>query len=272
MMRALAELLRVAVESRLIVGAAAAALTVATSRILGVPVSGALLATVMAATIVIYGLDRVLDRRSEPGPLPRTTVASTAGATVALFALLTALRSETVLAIAVGLPACILYAVPLGRGGDRSERRRPKDHPLGKALYVATAVTGATVLLPLLESGRPPSPVALTTAIAWVFTVLLANAVACDLRDEEPDRRAGLETIATRTGTERTRAQLVIALLLLGSTSAAAVIGAWIPPVCLAVIALALVAVARLRAHHPRWVWGLCLDGAFLPLLLLGWS
>ena len=258
-------LLTLSVESRLIVGAAAAGLVVAVSRVLGVPVSAPLTLAVMAATTLIYILDRGIDRRSTPGPLPRGILLVGVAAGGSLLGVLPLLAGETRLAILLGLPLCLLYAVPLPISRPWS---RPKDHPVGKALMVATLVTGATVLLPLLEAGSPVPLPSIIAALSWVFPILLVNAVACDLRDVEADRRIGQRTIATELGGPTTRALLALAAVALGAASLLGALLGLLPRGCLVAALLLTGAIVGLGPERPRWAWGLCLDGALLPLLL----
>lgn len=252
---------------RLLVGAAAAAVAAIAGRVLGVDPSGALLLAVAASTVVIYDLDRILDRRSDGPHVPGAVRGTLAAALALLPVALAALPARCVFALLVGLPLCALYAIPLRALGGR----RPKDRPVGKALFVAAAVTTATVALPLLEAGHVPSPRRLALAAGWVFAAILGNAIACDLRDRSRDAAAGLRTIPVLGGAERTRRGLQAAHAVGGAVTAVLAALGWVPVAT--VIPFAGATLVLSRSDAPRLAaWGL--DGAFVVAgvwMLGGW-
>ena len=260
-------LLRDLADGRWVVGAAAASIVVWNCALRELPVSLPLVVAVFAATVVIYGLDAWLDRRS--APLPPAIGLSLPLALLLLVATLPFLRGMTCLALAIGLPICALYAIPLpGLRG-----RRPKDHPVGKVFSVAASVAVATTLLPAVESRTMPGALEFI-AIALGTGVLIAwNTLACDLRDLPRDRRAELRTLATSLGDDRLRALLsafavvgIGALMISAFRSHTPIAG----PLLFATVPLAVGLVA-LRAFRPTtapWVWTWSLDGSFLILLL----
>ncbi len=257
-------------EGRLIVGAAAAAITVVTAHALGTTAAPQLLWTVFASTVLIYDLDRICDRRGEAVGVPRTVWSTLILAGITLLVSLPQLRSETVLAVLSGLPLCALYAIPI----PRLRGARPKDHPVGKVLFVAVAVTIATVFLPLLEGFGAGDLLNLPAgrfllAGGWVFLAILGNAIACDLRDLPHDLPSGLRTLPAILGSTGTRSLLITANVIFLVACACAIAFGELPIETILPFAMALIALRFLRNHHPRWCWSLALDGAFLSMLLV---
>jgi len=258
-------LVRALVEGRLVVGAAAAAIGAATASILGISMSPALGVVLFAATVLIYDLDEILDRRGGPRRVPRVVLGTALGAGGLLAMALPYLQTETILLVAAGMPACVLYAVPLPLLGGA----RIKDHPVGKAAYVAAAVTSATVVLPCLEAGVFPGAVRLGAAATWAFVAILGNAVACDLRDRERDLRSGRRSLAIVWGADATSRGLGTASLVALGIGVVAMARGLVPAGVLLPLAATPLVLRGLGGGAPAWAWGLALDGVFLPLFLL---
>ena len=260
-------LLRELADGRWVVGGAAAAIVVWSSSVRDLPSSLPLILAVGAATLIIYGVDAWLDRRS--APLPSAVRRSFPLALIVLVAALRFLRPETVLTLLGGLTLCALYAVPLpGLRG-----RRPKDHPAGKVLSVAASVAIATTLLPAVESKRPPGLVELFGLIVLTGGLIAWNTLACDLRDSIRDRQAGLRTAATSWGSPRLRRALQVAAV--GGITTIVIAASALPTSALtgAVLCAAipliggLAAVQLLRPETSSWIWTWTLDGSFWVLL-----
>lgn len=112
------------------------------------------------------------------------------------------------------VPAVAAAGVLIYAGRPRGGRPRPKDIVLVKNLYVAVGITGFAVMV-ALAAVRPGAGLAAMRHIAAahagplllasVFLVarVLADAVLCDLDDEEADRRFGTETLPIHLGRKR---------------------------------------------------------------------
>lgn len=265
MMRTLRSAASALVEGRIIVGGAAAAIASVTSSVLGVPLSLPLGVALFAATVLIYNLDELCDRRGGTPHGRRVARAMAPAACLILAAALPSLRTATALVLALGLPACALYALPLGFLGGA----RLKDHAVGKVGYVAAAVTTATVLLPCVEAGVTPTGPHAAIAAVWVFSTMLGNALACDLRDRERDALHGPRTLAVVLGGAPTYRLLVRGHLWALPVALGAVCLGLAPIATVVPIAIMPLALRLLQSSAPPWAWGLLLDGAFLPMALL---
>ena len=264
------------IEGRIVVGLAAAAITLWTATILGCPAELPLLATVCAATIIIYDLDRWIDRRGSAGAVPFSVAATFVLAVLLLAVTVPLLERVTNLALLFGLPLCALYCVPAPRWFPLRSiaGQRPKDHPIGKALFVASAVTTATVLLPLFEANVLAPHLRLETGrlflvAGWVFIAILSNALACDLRDHPTDLAARLRTVPTVLGAGRTRSILLATnVTIFVATLVMVSLGA-LPAATLLPLAIASIGLLLLSERNSTRVWTFTLDGAFLPLLFV---
>ena len=258
-------ILRSITERRIVVGLAAVTLGAVSSKWLALPISIPLLTTIFAATVLIYELDNCLDRRSSTNSSWVILLATT-GTTATLFLWqMSYLRIETQWIVMIGLVLSVSYAVPISRLGGL----RLKDHPVAKSVYVASGVSIAVLTLPCIEAGLAPSATAAFTALIWCFLVILGNSIACDLRDLQSDQLAGLKTIAVSLGDQLTRKYLRNSYLIACFTFATLIYFDFLPEAAMIPLLLTLGSLCVLRSDHPRWVWGLCLDGAFLPMIWL---
>jgi len=259
------QIMRCITERRIVVGLAAATVGAATAKWLALPISVPLLSTVFTATVLIYELDSCLDRRSNANTTWTILIATTGITATLLVWQLSFLRVETQWMILIGLLLSVSYAVPVSWLGGK----RLKDHPVAKSVYVASGVSIAVLTLPCLEAGLAPSATAIVAAATWCFLVILGNSIACDLRDLQIDRVSGLKTIAVSLGDRLTRECLRKGYLLACFAGATLVYFKLLPGAALIPLSLTLGALYVLRRDHPRWVWGFCLDGAFLPMIWL---
>ncbi len=112
------------------------------------------------------------------------------------------------------LPALAAAGVLVYAGRPRGRHPRPKDIVLLKNGYVALGITGFAALV-ALAAVRPGANMAQLQAIAaahaWPLLIasihlavrVLADAVLCDLDDEEADRRFGTATLPIHMGRQR---------------------------------------------------------------------
>ncbi|MGE3108949.1 MAG: hypothetical protein AB7N65_03175 [Vicinamibacterales bacterium] len=146
----------------------------------------------------------------------------------------------------------------------RTGRPRPKDIVLLKNVYVAAGITGFAAVVAIAAAHREASPrilweVAVAHAVPLSFSCahlamrVFADAVLCDLDDEDADRRHGTSTLPTHLG--RTRAwntalgvRLCIALVLaLIPVSPAPARLAWAAVTVVSSVSLRLAAPLRVR-------------------------
>ena len=109
------------------------------------------------------------------------------------------------------IPPLAAMGVFVYAGRPRDERPRPKDVMLLKNFYVALGITGFAVLISLAAI-RPRADLEVLAALARRHVLLLAlaaahlmvrvfaDAVLCDLDDEDADRRFGTETLPIHLG------------------------------------------------------------------------
>jgi 4-hydroxybenzoate polyprenyltransferase len=187
---------------------------------------------------------------------------------VRLLALALAVNAATFLApfdraaplLAIGSVAAVVVYAGLSRGGGR---RRVKDILIVKNAVVSAGLVGLAISLVLLAAPRERGLAAIVeaarehwAALAVVTTHLLirvfADAVLCDLDDEESDRAHGTDTIPTRlrrpkawwvAGTLRILSAMML-LAWTGGPTAARV--AWAAAIC--------AGTAGLAAWNPRRV------------------
>lgn len=110
-----------------------------------------------------------------------------------------------------GLPRAALHPAKTGQAPRRS--RRVKDVLLVKNIAVAACITGFVGLLVLLDSTPPGQAtmmvtiaerdgIGLLSGVLFVFGIVLADAVMCDIDDADADREHGTATIPGRFGTK----------------------------------------------------------------------
>ena len=109
------------------------------------------------------------------------------------------------------IPPLAAIGVFVYAGRPRDQRPRPKDVMLLKNLYVALGITGFALLISL-AAVKPHAEIAALAAIARHHLLILslasahlavrvfADAVLCDLDDEDADRRFGTETLPIHLG------------------------------------------------------------------------
>lgn len=245
------------IRGRLWVGGAAAALTWFAAAQLGVSERVLPTLIVLFSTVVIYGADDLFDGARRRWSRHRVTVA-----TLALSGLLLAAPLPAGGLVVAGLVACLAYGAPVVRV--RGVRMGLK-HVVGvKALFVAVALTTATVALPLLCAGQSlPSDAGIL--IATLFVVTISNALLFDVCDLAGDRRRGVPTLPILFGERRTRCALIAlnGLLLIGVTPVAST------AVMVAAVLSLLLCIVR-GATATRRSADLVVDG--LPYLLAALS
>ena len=159
-------LLRDLADGRWVVGAAAASIVVWNCALRELPVSLPLVVAVFAATVVIYGLDAWLDRRS--APLPPAIGLSLPLALLLLVATLPFLRGMTCLALAIGLPICArkcpIWRIVSGAaprcGGSRNRNAMKIVAPAAATLAQNGSAPSAIAIAPPVtaESASPAKP------------------------------------------------------------------------------------------------------------------
>jgi 4-hydroxybenzoate polyprenyltransferase len=112
------------------------------------------------------------------------------------------------------IPILAVLGVLLYAGRPRQGRPRPKDIILLKNAYVAAGITGFAALVLMISFPPGDGAGALTTpvhraavplllACAFLGARVFADAVVCDLDDEDSDRRHGTGTLPTHLGRSR---------------------------------------------------------------------
>lgn len=162
------------------------------------------------------------------------------------------------------VPVLAAIGVLVYAGKPRGARPRPKDIVLLKNLYVAAGITGFALLVSL-AAVQPGADIAvlrnfaaahatpLLFSAALLAIRVLADAVLCDLDDEDADRRFGTGTLPIHLG--RARAWNVAIALRLGAAAALVVIPvlpwwprmAWASVTVISSITLRIAAPARVR-------------------------
>jgi 1,4-dihydroxy-2-naphthoate octaprenyltransferase len=207
------------------VALAASALCAASSRAMGVPVSGAVIGLVFAGTLVVYNVDRLRDLERDRETSPRRTafVARQASGLMALCGLSTAAAGVLVLRLGPGPALLLLPVLALGLA-----HRRVKRFALAKASYLTLAWLIVVVALPAVAAAeaRQPGWTALVIGLA-----IAANAIASNVRDVESSARgiggrrglwmarglAAVAICAALAGPEATRALALVPMALLAA-------------------------------------------------------
>ncbi|MGA2233242.1 MAG: hypothetical protein ABSH22_20255 [Tepidisphaeraceae bacterium] len=191
---------------------------------------------------------------------------------------------EAVLEWGALVPLIAATGVVVYAGRPRATRPRPKDIMLLKNIYVAAGITGFAEIV-ASAAVRPGADlttmrrvliahaVPLVCSCALLGVRVLADAVLCDLDDEDADRRFGTATLPIHLG--RNRAWKLALGIRLGAAAALVTIGAlpllprlaWAGVTVVSSITLRVARPARLRdwvdarfAMEAAVVWGiLCL-------------
>lgn len=205
------------------VAVAAALLTAAAARAMGVMPPPEAVGLAFAGTLVVYNVDRLRDVERDLATSPDRTAfvlahrpaLSALSGLAAIAAAVAAFRAGPRVAALAGL----VLAVGLAH-------RRMKRVPFGKAFYVAAAWTAVAAGVPALVD---PDVRRLPLVAAVLYATLLANAVASSVRDAEGGpARVGLDR-ALRFA--RVVAAAAVGLSLAGSATLSL---AWIPGATLA--------------------------------------
>jgi hypothetical protein len=239
-----------------VVAAAAALLTAAASRALGLAPDPRVLALAAAGTLTVYGLDRLRDvaRDGEKSPLRTAWVERHRRALVWV----------TALAAGVALGAGALcgpraMAVAAGVGALGLAHRRLKRLTFGKPAYLILSWTAVAVALPLARAGGG-------SHVGWVTAVVLfslwSNVILSNLKDREAAVAYFGPRIARR------------AAVLWSAVGCAVALAAPVPAARLLPLPLAMLAAAigfRRSERYAVWaVDGGLAAGAALSLALLG--
>jgi 4-hydroxybenzoate polyprenyltransferase len=152
-------------------------------------------------------------------------------------------RSTTVLPVIALLGSvAALYCLPVLPGG-----LRLKSIWFLKPILIAAAWAGGTTVLPVLFSDQLLSPSVFFICL-YRFLFLLPNTLLADLPDAAGDRRAGLETVATKLTTELP----LIAGILAVSVPAVAITGWLFLPVSAILLVDSLIALLYLVLCRPQ--------------------
>ncbi len=254
------------------------ALTVFSSRVLGLGWSIQPALLVLFSCLFIYNLDHVIDTRVQRVPDRRAQEYFTRPAVLVLLvvsALLTGLMVgeaplQAKIVFAGYTVTGLLYGLPLlpGRGG---RWLRLKDIPLTKAWLVGLTVAGGVVCLPAAWAGRWPWPEMGTLGL-FMGVFVVSNVHMFDVRDLASDREHRVATLPVVLGVRRAK----LAVIALNLVMLAAVAWGWggglirsHPEVILATAAT-VVYVLLVRVTTPRTHFGIFVDGClYLPLMLL---
>jgi 4-hydroxy-3-methylbut-2-enyl diphosphate reductase len=243
-----------AVRSYLYSAVAAVGLALAAMHLLGLQTLPlGTLALVFAYVFVVYTINRrATQPRGNPaagGRPPRgrenRLLLAAGGLGLGSLALAWHYGPGVLLLLALAYAAGIIYTVPLLPR--RFSRRRLKDIPASKDLFVAAAWAVVLTGLPVLVAGLSPLGEAVLGTGAIVFLLVFGKTVALDLRDTEGDRLIGTETIPVLAG-RRAALRLLYALQVLVLGALVALTAATIfPPVGWALALLPLYGLGYLR-------------------------
>jgi 4-hydroxybenzoate polyprenyltransferase len=168
-----------------------------------------------------------------------------------------------VLAWGAAVPVMAAAGVLVYAGRPRAGRPRPKDILVLKNVYVAAGITGFAAIV-ALAAVRPDARMmamrdlaadhAAPLVVACVFLAVrvLADAVLCDLDDEEADRRFGTGTLPIRLG--RNRAWDAAMMVRLCAAGALVMIPVVPLPARLAWAAVTVVSSVTMRVAGPARV------------------
>lgn len=257
------------------------ALTVFSSRVLGLGWSIRPGLLVMFSALFIYNLDHVIDSKVQRIPDDRAQNYFSSKPILAcliIFAVVTGLlagaaplgakivfASYTVVGLLYGLPL-----IPIRRNKSRHWMRL-KDVPMLKAWLVGVAVTVGVVLLPVAWAGeRVSAHVGYLALFMVVFVV--SNVHMFDVRDLASDKEHRIWTLPVMLGVRRAKLSVValnLVMLMAMAWGWARGITAANPEILVATAAT-VVYVLWIRITTPRTVYGILIDGClYLPLVLL---
>jgi 4-hydroxybenzoate polyprenyltransferase len=233
---------------------AAAALTAASARALGLAPAPALLGLAFGGTLAVYVLDRVRDLARDRVTAPARTAFVTRHRRALLAAAALGAGGAGLAALALG-PRPLALAALVGALG--LAHRRLKRFSAAKPVYLTFAWTAVPVGLP---AASQPNAAHTGWVAAVVSAAVLANVVLSNLRDRE--------ALAGRLGARRAL-PLALAIALAGC---AAALLAPAPVQPLAALPLAMAA-AVLRFRSSERYGALVVDGALLAgaLVALVW-
>lgn len=236
----------------------------------------ALMGTVASATLLVYIVDRLLDVDREPAEADSERhrwirrrrpwlvgLAGLAAVGTGLSAL--GLDAEVFFGLVPLAAIAGAYSFPLWPNADGGGRL--KDVPGLKGVVVAVVWTGATAVLPVLDTVEWPWPGTAWGLMVERFFFILALTLPFDVRDLDQDRNSGLATVPMWLGVRGTR---MLALGALGVSGLAAV-GFRSPVGALAVVG-ALLPTAWLIAGVTERRGELYYVGALDGMMLLQWG
>jgi 4-hydroxybenzoate polyprenyltransferase len=172
-------LLEALVFSSVWVAAAAGALAMACSFAMGVPAAIPAVGLAFAGTLVVYNVDRLRDVERDRATTPqRSAFVDRHGGGLALLAIGAGLAS-LVFALFAGPRVWLLLAPVLILG---LFHRRIKHLTFGKSAYITAAWVAVVVVVP---AAIDPDATAIGWAAAFSASAILANVIACNIRDRE---------------------------------------------------------------------------------------
>ena len=177
--------------------------------------SALLLVATFFLGISVYSLNRVTDLEEDSINLPDKGRFFKKNRDYLLFASLESINIAVVLAFFINPSAIIVILVAFyiaGFYGIGARKLRLKNVLLFKNITIAGTMTMAAVLLPLLVQSN--IAFIMLMVAYYIFLNIFIESVLHDVRDIEGDKKAGVRTVPTSLGTNKTRNLL----LLLNST------------------------------------------------------
>ena len=207
------------IRSQLFIAFCAVGLGIETCLVSQTPMSLLVLAVIFFSSLFIYNGSRmhvsVVSEKGSKGYSihvegSRLSISLSIISVVILFGLLTACSWQQLLVFMSASIFSLAYTIPFRHNGKSWQGLRR--NMLLKNIVLACTWAVATVLLPLTEYNAD----LLDTEIIFMFLrrlfFIYSLAVIYDLRDMEPDRKAGMETIPLRYGEKGTQAWALAAL------------------------------------------------------------
>jgi hypothetical protein len=227
------------------VASAAGALALACSLAMGIPAANPAVGLAFAGTLVVYNVDRLRDVERDRTTTPRRSeFIDHHGGGLALLAVGAGLASFA-FAWSAGPRVWLLLAPVLLLG---LFHRRIKHLTFGKSGYITAAWVAVVVVVP---AAIGPDATAIGWAAAFTASAVLANSIACDIRDRE---------VAAALLGER-RALLVARACAAGGC----LLGFFAPASARSLVALPLATLLVLLPFRPSERYGLvAVDGALL--------
>ena len=270
------------IRSQLFIAICAIALGIETSLVSETPISIPVLGVIFFSSLFIYNGARMQvslsTRKGSAGYSvnvegSRLSVALSIISVVILFAFLTACSWKQLLVFMLASLFSLAYTIPFKHNGKSWQGLR--QNLLLKNVVLSFTWAVATVLLPLTEYNTN----LLDTEIVFMFFrrlfFIYSLAVIYDLRDLEPDLRAGMETIALRFGEKGTQKWALAALgifVLLVIADPYLVPGSWNYAGALLLSAVgAAVVVLNTGKIRKKKYYSLVVDANMLLQLILVW-